>query len=554
MKLTKYTTPENIVQILVTSIDSKSDIKDILNALSEDAIYEISLLNIKILPAPIIIRLHELKEKVTIVVNTFRLKYYLRDLGFYVNFQHNKYINKTVRIAKVQYLAMGGSAGSLKKFIQIIQELPSSSLSIFIVMHQKSDVKSSLAEILQRHTSHYIVKEAISDTKVMPSTIYVAPPNRHMIVAGGFIFLTDDEPKHFSKPSISNTFESLAYEYKDSLLAILVCGYGADGSDSLEHIRKTGGTVIIEQPYECKATPMLENALKTREYDYILSIEKINKLLYNHLNNKNEIDMYLDKFLDDIYIKYGYDYKHYNKNHIRRRISHYYNILEVNSFREFSIRVLNDKDIFKDLFLDISINVTTFFRNPQTYKVLKEDILSMFKERDAIKIWCAGCSSGEEPYSIAIFLKELGILDKSLIYATDLNDIILQHATNGIYSNDNYKLFEEHYIEAGGEKHLNDYFKDYGDFNVINADIKEKILFFRHNLATDGVLNEFQLVFCRNVIIYFDETLKTRVFNLFDDSLQKDGILVLGESESLDRRKNFITLDSNNKIYKKLYE
>jgi len=554
MKIAKYITPEDTIQLLVTSLHSKKEIKEFLSELKDNNIYEISFINIKILPAKVIIRLQELKEKITITVNKTRLKYYLRDLGFYVILQENKYLKKEDRIRKVQYLALGGSAGSLKKFMQIIQALPSSTLSIFVVMHQKSDIKSSLAEILQRSTNHYKVTEAVSDTKVMPSTIYVAPSNRHMIVAGGFIFLTDDEPKNFSKPSISTTFESLAYEYKDSLLGVIVCGYGADGSDSLSHIRKNGGVVIIEQPYECKATPMLENAISTKEYDYILSIEKINQLLYNHLNNKNEIDMYLDKFLDDIYIKYGYDYKHYNKNHIVRRITHYFHILGVNNFKDFSYKVLHDNDIFKDLFLDISINVTTLFRNPLTYKKLRDDIFTTFKDKDAIKIWCAGCSSGEEPYSIAIFLKELNLLDKSLIYATDLNDVILQHATNGIYSNENYKLFEEHYKEAGGTAKLKDYFTDYEDFSIISKDIKEKILFFRHNLVTDGTLNEFQLIFCRNVIIYFDETLKTRVFNLFDDSLAKDGILVLGESESFDAREHFTTIDNKHKIYKKISE
>ena len=555
MNIIKNVKSDGIIELLIDLKNCKFNEELFLKELSYDAFYEISFFNTDILPFNIIIRLQELKDKITIIVNKYNLKYYLRELNFYVKMQKKIYISKEHKIRKVQFLALGGSAGSLKKFINIIQALPPSELSVFLVMHQKSDVKSNLADILQSKTEYYEVIEAKSNTKVKPSTIYIAPPHKHMIVAGGFVFLTDDEPKHFSKPSISNTFESLAYEYKDALLAILVCGYGADGSDSLEHIRKNGGTVIIEQLYECQATPMLENAINSKEYDYILSIEDINRLLYNHLHTLDnlEIELYLEEFLEDIYQKYGYDYRHYNKKHILRRIKYSINKLGIKDFIDFRQIVLENVDVFKDLFLDISVNITTLFRNPLTYKILKDEILENFKDRDSIKIWCAGCSSGEEPYSISIILKEMGLLDKSLIYATDLNSVVLQKAKNGIYSNDNYKFFEQHYKETGFNNSLNRYFNNYDDFFAIKDELKEKILFFRHNLVTDGVLNEFQIVFCRNVIIYFDAMLKARVFNLFDDSLEKDGVLVLGESESYDSRKSFETIDMKNKIYRKLY-
>ncbi len=554
MKILQQKVSDNLVKIFADSLNLNLHIEEMLDAMQKNIMYEITFLNISFIPSKIIIRLHQLKDKVKIILNKPNLKYYLRNLGFSPIMKENKYLSTTPNLNKIQYLALGGSAGSLKKFIDIIKYLPSSNLSIFIVMHQKSDLKSSLADILQRKTKHYKVIEALSDIKVMPSTIYIAPPNKHMIVVGGFIFLTDDEPRHFSRPSISNTFFSLAKEYKDSLLSILVCGYGADGSDSLKDIRKNGGLVIIEQLYECKATPMLENAINTKEYDYILSIDSINELLYNHLSKTNDIDRYLDGFLLKVYEKYGYDYRHYHRKHVIRRIEYFLNILSLSDFKEFETKVLSDINIFKDMFLNLSVNVTTFFRNPDTFKQLRDEIFVKFKEKNSIKIWCAGCSSGEEPYSIAIILKELGILEKSLIYATDFNNTVLQYAKNAIYSNDNFKLFSKQYINSGGEYKLEKYFDNYDDFHVLKEEIKDKILFFRHNLATDGVLNEFQLIFCRNVIIYFDNTLKQRVFNLFDDSLEKDGILVLGESETYSKKINFTTLDKNTKIYKKIAE
>lgn len=551
MNIVKHINEDNVIKLLVNSLKDKAEIDELLAELQEPNKYEVTLLNIKVLPLSVIIRFEKLKNNLTIVVNEAKLKYYLRDLGFYIKYKEHYKISKANKISKVQYVALGGSAGSLEKFIEIIKALPASDLTIFIVMHQRADMKSSLAEILQRHTKFYTVLEASTDTIVMPSTIYVAPPNQHMLVAGGFIFLTDDEPKNFSKPSISTTFESLSHEYREALLTILVCGYGSDGSDSLHSIRKNGGAVIIEQLYECKATIMLENAIYSKEYDYILSINDISRLLYEKLTKDYEIESYLDEFLDDIYEVYGYDYRNYHRPHIIRRIEHFYNILMLDSFVDFRHKVLNDIDIFKDMFLNISVNVTTFFRNPLTYKKIKDDILHNLKDKNSIKIWCAGSSSGEEPYSIAIILKELGLLDKSLIYATDINDIILQHAKNGIYSNENYKLFYKHYLESGGDNDFDEYFQKYDNFVVVNEEIKEKILYFRHNLVTDGVINEFQLIFCRNVLIYFDNTLKKRVFNLFDDSLEDFGFLLLGESENFDNRDSFIEYDRSDKIYMK---
>jgi len=539
------------LKLLINTLNSKKQTLELINRLQNHSFYELTFINIKMLPSELIIRLYEIKEQLSITVSEKKLRFYLRDLGFRIENKEKAHTNTLKKIDTLNYLALGGSAGSLKKFMEIISELPPSALTVFIVMHQRSDVKSSLTQILQNKTEHYSVLEAQSDMRVMPSTIYIAPPGKHMIVIGGFLFLTDAPLKHFSRPSISTTFESLAYEYNEQLLTILVCGYGADGSDSLKHIRGNGGKVIIEQLYECEATPMLENAIHTKEFDFILSINDINKLLKEELTQNTTLQKQLPSFLKKINEKYGYDYTNYSQEHILRRVEHFYKSLGFKSFLSFEESILNDYKLFKDLTLDISINITTLFRNPQTYKLLRELIKEKFQNRHSLKIWCAGCSSGEEPYSVAIMLKELGVLDKSLIYATDINDVILEQAKNGIYSRKAFTLFKEHYAKSGAISQIENYFTEYESFFEIDKSIQKKILFFRHNLVTDAPLNEFQLVLCRNVIIYFDTELKHRVFNLFDDSLQKGGVLVLGESETYDSRKNFITLDKENRLYEK---
>lgn len=539
---------ENKTKIIIEELEKKSQVKEFLDLLNKDTFFEINFLNIQAIPKEIIVKLNEIKERISIFTNESALKSYLMNLGF--DLQYKDSYSKTKSL-NLEYIVIGGSAGSLKKFIKIVKNLPQTDLSVFIIMHQKADVDSSLSTILQAHTKHYKVLEAKSDMKIEPATIYTAPPGRHMIVAGGYIFLTNDEKRNFSKPSISNSFEALSNDYKNRLLAILVCGYGADGSDSLELLQKNGTTVIIEDPKECKATPMLENAIKTGNYDYIFKLEDINSYISEYLTSKFFTDEDLQRFLVKVFKIYGYDYTGYSLSHIKRRVNLFYNTLKPKSFAEFENIVLKNKSIFKDLFLNISVNITTFFRNPEVFKLLRKELLPKLDSFMDIKIWCAGCSSGEEPYSIAIFLKELGLLEKSLIYATDINDVILKNAENGLYSKENYNLFLKHYYQAGGDESFSKYFKTHDNFVEIKDELKDRILFFRHNLALDAKINDFQLIFCRNVIIYFDNDLKTRIFSLFKDSLDSYGFLVLGESESLEGHNDYKTIDKTNKIYKR---
>lgn len=540
---------KNTLKIIVQNLDNKVDLKKALFLLDYKMNIEISFLNLQIIPKAIVLKLNEIKNRVKIFTNESILKSYLIHLGF--NILYENIYKKDFKNLNLEYIIIGGSAGSLDRFIQIIEQLPKSNMSIFLIMHQKADKKSSLAKILQLHTKDYKVIEAKSNMKIEESCIYTAPPGKHLRVSNSYIFLSDEKKRNYSKPSISTSFESLSSEYKNSLLAILVCGYGADGSDVLENLDKNSTTIIIEDPKDCEAKAILEHAIKTNHYDHIYHINDISTFIQNNYTGEFINDDELILFLNNIYKVYGYDYRSYNLNHIKRRVNIFYSTLKLKNFHEFEKCILKDKNVFKDLFLNISVNVTTFFRNPEVFEVLKKEILPKLDSFMDIKIWCAGCSSGEEPYSIAIFLKELGLLDRSLIYATDLNDVILKNAQNALYCKKNYDLFLKNYYKAGGEESFSQYFNIYGDFVEVKKEIKEKILFFRHNLVLDGKINDFQLIFCRNVLIYFNLELKERIFNLFNESLDSYGFLVLGDSESLDKHIKYKTIDKNNKIYKR---
>lgn len=541
---------ESITKVIVDTLENTKDIDTLLELLDKKLNIEISFFNIKVLPKELILKLNENKKNIKIFTSELVLRNYLISLGFDLVYCDN-YNSKKNKELSLEYLAIGGSAGSLKKIIDIVSSLTSSGLSVFIVMHQKGDQKSNLADLLQKYTSHYNVVEAQSDMQIEPSTIYIAPSDKHMIVSGRFIFLTDSKKRNFSRPSISSTFESLSNEFKNSLLCLLVCGYGKDGSDSLKLVYENNSVIIIEDENECEAKMMLQSAIETTYYDHIFSIEKIKEFIHNNINRIFFSDEELIIFLKKINEKYEYDYSGYSLKHIKRRVNLFYTRLNSLNFNEFEQKVLEDVNIFKDLFLNISVNITTFYRNPELFKYLRHEILPKLDSFLSIRIWCAGCSSGEEPYSLAIFLKELGLYEKTTIYATDINSEILNSAKNGLYSKEAYNRFLKNYYKAGGDESFSSYFKDYGEFVEVDDEIRKNILFFKHNLVKGEKINDFQLIFCRNVMIYFDTDLKMKVFDLFHESMDTYSFLVLGESESLRKHEKYEIEDEENKIYRK---
>jgi len=196
------------------------------------------------------------------------------------------------------------------------------------------------------------------------------------------------------------------------------------------------------------------------------------------------------------------------------------------------------------------------YRDPEFYLKFRTIIIPELSTYAHIKIWHAGCSTGEEVYSLAIMLKEENILRKTQIYATDFNKRVLEHAKQGIYNKKDMELYSRNYIESGGKSMLSDYYTaKYGSV-LFDKSLSKNIVFADHNLVTDGVFAEVHLVFCRNVLIYFDKTLQNRVIGLFTNSLTKRGILCLGTKESLrfsDYENNFEILDKKNRIYKKVH-
>lgn len=241
----------------------------------------------------------------------------------------------------------------------------------------------------------------------------------------------------------------------------------------------------------------------------------------------------LNLLLEAIYIKYGYDFRNYSKASIKRRVMGFLTESGMENISFLQHTILYDEASFGKLLAKMSVNVTEMFRDPDFYKAMVEDVIPDLKKNRTLKIWHAGCSTGEEVYSLAILLKEAGLYERCRIYATDMDETALQAAKEAIYPVEQMKEYTRNYGKAGGNRSFSDYYKVKYDYAMLNSGLKENILFSSHNLATDSVFGEMDIIICRNVLIYFDRELQDRVFRLFEESLCENGFLCLGSKETI---------------------
>ena len=251
------------------------------------------------------------------------------------------------------------------------------------------------------------------------------------------------------------------------------------------------------------------------------------------LETQTVSDSEMELLISDILSIYGYDFTDYSKASLKRRLNRIYTLDKFPSFAEFRYRIKNDATYFSRFVEEITVNVTEMFRDPSFYKTLKEEVLPVLATKPFIRIWHAGCSTGEEVYSMAIMLEEANLLQKSLLYATDLNPSVLERLKKGIFPLSQIKQYSENYILSGGRNEFSKYYTAKYDLAKFDENLKKKMIVSTHNLVSDRSFNEFQLILCRNVLIYFDKPLQDKALALFDESLETLGFLALCAKENL---------------------
>ena len=250
-----------------------------------------------------------------------------------------------------------------------------------------------------------------------------------------------------------------------------------------------------------------------------------------HLSDRQDVEIEL--LIQALQRCHGYDFSQYSLASFKRRVQSLMIHANARSISEITERVIHEDGFINEAIMRLSVPVSEMFRDPGIFNALRKDVLPVLASYPRIRIWQAGCARGEEVYSMAILLKEEGLYDRTQIFATDFNDTALAFAQEGVYSIKEAKQYADNYQKAGGRASFSDYFHARYERIKLNDDLKKNITFANHNLVSDGVFSEVQLIMCRNVLIYFAEPLKERVLKVLRDSLVRSGFLCLGNRESL---------------------
>lgn len=456
-------------------------------------------------------------------------------------------------------VAVAASAGGIAAMMRMFADLPSDfPVAVVVVQHIVPSHRSYLASILSRRIV-LSVKEAEHGEQICPSTIYIAPPDHHLLVtARHTISLTQSELVHFVRPSADLLFESVAACYKERAIAVLLTGSGSDGAMGVTAIKKMGGTVIVQDSATAEFPGMPNAAIKTGKADLILSLDKIASTLIQlvtskgHYMNESESDSIFQGLLDYLKHNRGFDFSGYKQQSLIRRVNKRLSVIGLTRFDEYVDYLEVHPEEFANLFNTLIINVTEFFRDQHAWSYLNKEILPHIiankSDDEYIRIWSAGCASGEEAYSIAILLVQyLGIdvfRQRVKIYATDIDDDALATARQASY------VFKD--METVSDEQRDSYFEHNSGMYIFRSDLRRSVIFGRHDLVLDAPISRLDLLICRNVLMYFNAETQARILSRFHFALKDTGYMFLGKAEMmLTHAKLFTPVELKHRIFQR---
>ncbi|MFN4084245.1 MAG: CheR family methyltransferase [Bacteroidia bacterium] len=469
--------------------------------------------------------------------------------------------NTKIEENNLYVIGVGASAGGLEAISDLLRNSNDIKNACFVIcQHLSPTYKSMLVDLLKRETK-FDVKEAQNNIELKSGTVYITPPDSDIQILKNFIILTRANVLG-PKPSINFFFESLALDKKSKAIAIILSGTGSDGSNALKEIKENGGFVIVQDPEMAKYSGMPNAAIDTGYVDIVTGTEHMAAEIIDHINSPNipefvrdlpkpEKEKTIDRIFGLLSHRTGTDFANYKSSTILRRLEKRMIEKKVNSIEAYLNYIDNNAEEIDELFNSILIGVTSFFRDKSSFEALKnvlEKIIENNKKEKNIRIWVAGCATGEEAYSIAIMLQEAlaeQISNYNIqIFATDIDQIALNIARTGFYSANK--------VEGCPENILTKYFIKRDNGYVINKITRSFVLFSKHDLTSNPPFLKLDLITCRNVLIYFNVTLQQQILPIFHYSLNKDGYLFLGRSETIGQFTDlFSTVNAKEKIYQR---
>ncbi len=456
-------------------------------------------------------------------------------------------------------IAIGASAGGLEEINTFFDHTPLDSVSYVIVQHLSPDFKSRMVELLSKH-SKLTVKEAENGMTVRSNEVYLIPNNKFMTICDNLLFLTYKEKVKGPHLTVNRFFNSLAADCGKKAIAVVLSGLGADGTEGVKAINKAGGMVIARNPETAEFASMPSNAIATGVVDFVLEPAAMPDAIEEYVKYKAELlaDQEYDEknigaIIDLIKERSPLDFSGYKQSTILRRIKRradYHNFTKLEEYTSF---LKSSQEEIEVLAQDFLISVTSFFRDKKAFDFLQSDVLPKLLERhipgEELKMWVAGCATGEEAYSMAILvcrqLKENLKETVVKIFATDIDAVALAHAAKGVYNSGIKKHISPEWLEK--------YFLKEGDDYRVIPEIRKMVIFAHHDIIKNPPYCNMSLISCRNLLIYMAPALQKKVFAMLLFGLKLDGYLFLGPSENpMPIMENLEVVHSKFKLYKNL--
>jgi len=453
-------------------------------------------------------------------------------------------------------VGIGSSAGGLEALQIMLSSLPEiENCSYIIAQHLSPTHKSMMVDLLSRTTDIPVI-EVKNGLRIKPKTIYMTPENTDIYIKGSKIYLKTIEQSFGPKPSVNYFFSSLAQNFNERAIGIILSGTGSDGAYGIRAIKAEGGITIAQAPATAKYDGMPLSAINTGKVDLVVPIEKLGleiESIVLSLDKKLAVSLN-DRVLQQVYRilfdEHGVDFSLYKKNTIIRRIERRLAAIKIDSLQEYLKTLESSPEEVTILYHDILIGVTGFFRDKDAFDKLKDQIQSILAKKEQgeeVRFWSIGCSTGEEAYSIAILLSE--ILQEKIskykikIFATDIDDEALKIARSGVYA--------ETSLEGVDKNIIKKYFSVQKNQFEIKKTLRELVIFSKHNVISDSPFLRLDLITCRNMLIYFSNALQNKFFPIVHYALKDNGILFLGKSESVGQHIDLFNLiDKSAKIFK----
>ena len=474
--------------------------------------------------------------------------------------------NRDGRSVPVLYVGIGASAGGLEALCDFFDSLPPDTGATYIVVqHLSPDFKSVMDELLAKHTS-MPVQNVVDGGRAEPNSIYLIPARKNMMLAEGKLYLADQMKNQGVNLPIDVFFRSLAESARDRSVAIILSGTGSDGSRGLKAIKESGGLVLIQDPEAAKFDGMPMSAVQTGFADFTLSSQDLAQHLASYakhpriasdaapLKHQLEQDSDVMQRIFELLRHEGYiDFSQYKATTVARRIEQRIGINQLHSLREYLDLLEDSVKEIQTLGRELLINVTRFFRDTEAFKFVEDVVVSRIVEKatdgQELRVWVAGCSTGEEPYSMAILfdeaIKKSGRDLRLKVFATDVDGEAIAEASAGQFSRE--------IISEISEERLANYFSEIHGGYEVRTDLRKLVVFAHHNMISDPPFSNIDFISCRNVLIYFQHAAQKKVLAGFHFSLKPDAPIFFGSSESIGELKDYFEqVDDRSRVYKKI--